>query len=188
MKKIHLDLHTILTLMGITAMLLLVPFTAMQITEQVQWSPADFIAAGTMLFGAGLAFLYLKNARPNRSYRIGAAVMAASVLFLVWSNLAVGIIGSENNSINLLYFGIAGVALAGSALSKLQPGGMALTLIAMAFSQLLITGYALISGSQSLPGSSLLEILAVNGFFIALFLVSGLMFKRAEYDMDIIHS
>ena len=172
--------RSILYLAGFTAILLLIPFTAMQFTEEVQWTASDFVIAGSMLFCAGLAFLLLKEKQQNTLYRIASATAVGSILFLVWANLAVGIIGSEDNVINLFYFGIIAVGLAGAALSRMRPAGMALTLFALAFTQLLITVSALTMGMHHLPGSSISEILGVNGFFITLFALSGILFRLAE--------
>src|SRR4051794_20485590 len=38
------------------ACLLMVPLLAMQVSDDVKWTPFDFAAAGTMLLGAGLTY------------------------------------------------------------------------------------------------------------------------------------
>ena len=57
---------------------------------------------------------------------------------------------------------------------------MAYTLFAMAFTKLLISVYALFNGTHHLPRSSISENLAVNGLVISLFVLSGVLFKRAD--------
>lgn len=180
MKNTTPSTRSVLLLSAITAFLLLIPYAAMQFTDEVLWTASDFVIAGAMLFSAGLAFLFLKETRHNTEYRIASAMLVGSALFLTLANLAVGIIGSENNAVNLLYFGVIAVGIFGAALSRLRSAGMALTLFAMAFAQLLIAVSALLTGMQHLPGSSITEILAVNGFFITLFILSGLLFMHAD--------
>lgn len=74
-----------------TAMLLLVPLVAMQFTAEANWSPGDFVAAGVLLFGAGM--VYVLASRLTRTARqkavVGALVLA--VLAVVWAELAVGL-------------------------------------------------------------------------------------------------
>ena len=76
---------------ALTAMLLLVPLVAMQFTGEVNWAPGDFVAAGLLLFGAGMA--YVLTARRTRTTRqkvvVGALVLA--MLAVVWAELAVGL-------------------------------------------------------------------------------------------------
>lgn len=78
----------------VTAAILLVPFIAMQVTGEVSWSTFDFVVAGVLLAGTGLAYvLSTMNMRSPRSrLAIGAALAVA--LLLVWAELAVGIIGT----------------------------------------------------------------------------------------------
>ena len=54
---------------------------------------------------------------------------------LVWINLAVGIIGSEDNPANLMYGGVLAVGVAGAVAARFRPGGMARALAATALAQ-----------------------------------------------------
>lgn len=40
-----------------TGLILLVPFLAMQFTDEVAWTLSDFVIAGTLLFGTGLTYV-----------------------------------------------------------------------------------------------------------------------------------
>ena len=53
-------LRPMLYIIGIVAFVLLVPLTAMQFTDEVQWGPEDFALAGGLLFTAFISF-YLFN-------------------------------------------------------------------------------------------------------------------------------
>ncbi|WP_049871240.1 hypothetical protein [Ramlibacter tataouinensis] len=97
---------------------------------------------------------------------------------LVWLSLGVGIIGADGDPANLMYFGVLAVGIIGAAIARGQPRGMAQTLFAMALAQALVTAIALIAG-LGLPWSPPAEILALNGFFIALFVGSAWLFRRA---------
>lgn len=108
----------------------------------------------------------------------------ATALLLVWINLAVGIIGSENNPINLIYFGVLFVGIAGAGIARFRPQGMARALFATAFAQALVPVIALVIGKsqvrslQEPPG--LVGVLALNAFFVMLFVVSALLFRHAS--------
>lgn len=76
-----------------TLLILLVPLIAMQFTEEVDWSPFDFIFMGTLLFGTGLAYKFIARKMVKRAHRIAVAIALAIVLLLIWAQLAVGLIG-----------------------------------------------------------------------------------------------
>lgn len=84
-----------LSLIVLTAALLLsVPFIAMQFTNEVKWDETDFIVAGVLLFGTGLLcelVLRIVKSTKNRVILVGAILF---LLFLVWAELAVGIFGT----------------------------------------------------------------------------------------------
>ena len=85
--------HTIKRLSAwavIVAGLLLIPLTAMQFTEEVDWTLTDFIAMAALLFGAGLVYVpATRKADIRRRLATGIAV-AAGFIYL-WAELAVGI-------------------------------------------------------------------------------------------------
>ncbi len=74
------------------ALLLLIPLIAMQLTDEVNWSVFDFIIAGVLLLGTGLVCeLVLREVR-NTYLRILLCTMLIVVLFLIWAELAVGLL------------------------------------------------------------------------------------------------
>ncbi len=76
------------------ASLLLIPFIAMQFTNEVGWSAFDFIIMGVLLVGTGLFFeLILRKVKVIWSRVILFAVVLA-IFFLIWAELAVGIFGT----------------------------------------------------------------------------------------------
>lgn len=174
-----------------TIALLLIPFTGMQFSNEVDWSARDFILAGTLLFGTGFSFLLITRNSDNILYKAASGMAALSGLFLVWSNLAVGLIGSEDETINLVYFGVIAIGLIGAFLARFKAQGMALTLFGMAIACVVITVVALSMGMQDLPHSSVTEIIGVNSLFILLFTLSGILYhhvaqdEKKETDLDI---
>ena len=78
----------------IVALLLSVPLIAMQFTNEVNWSPFDFIVAGILLLGTGLLCEFVIRKVNSRNYRIAICGAVLVVLVLVWIEMAVGIFGS----------------------------------------------------------------------------------------------
>jgi hypothetical protein len=100
------------------------------------------------------------------------------VLLLGWVNGAVGIIGSEDNDANLLYFGVLTIGAIGALIVRLKPRGMAHVLLATALAQTVVAVIALV-GQLGSPYSGPLEIVSINGFFVALFVASAVLFWKA---------
>ncbi|HET9509901.1 MAG TPA: hypothetical protein VFO80_02020 [Sphingomonas sp.] len=126
--------------------LLALPFVAMQFTREVQWTASDFVVFGTMLAVACAAFDRLTRMGGGWPYRIGAATAVFAGFFLVWVNLAVGIIGSEDNPANLLYAVVIAVAVGGAVVSRARAKGMARSLALAAAAQVAIGALALTMG------------------------------------------
>jgi hypothetical protein len=168
--------------MLITAALLAVPALAMAFqigvpdpgsgTEGVNWGPGDFLAAAVMILGAGLLYEWAATRAGTTTHRIAVAIMAGTALFLVWSNLAVGIIGEPGNPVNLLYFGVLAVLVVGASIARLEPRGMSVALFATANSQALVSVIALVAGQPAMP--------AIDAVFIGAWVVSGLLFRQAS--------
>jgi ABC-type Mn2+/Zn2+ transport system permease subunit len=71
--------------------LLLIPLIAMQFTEEVSWTPFDFVIAGFLLLVTGLTCeLVLRRVKGGR-LRIVICLAILLLLFLIWIELAVGI-------------------------------------------------------------------------------------------------
>jgi hypothetical protein len=170
----------IIRLALVTAFILLLPLLAMQFTNEVAWGLADFVFAGALLFGAGLTYELVARKAGNLAYRLAVGVALATAFILIWVNLAVGLIGSEDELANLMYIGVLAVGIIGALIVRFQTRGMARVLLATALAQVLVTMIALVAGMQHYPGSSVFEILGVNGFFIALWVGSALLFRQAS--------
>jgi hypothetical protein len=152
---------------------------AMQFTDEVAWDPADFAAAGVLLFGAGLTYQLVARKAGNIAYRVGVGVAVATGLLLVWVVGAVGVIGEEGDRADLMYVGVLAVGIIGAVIARFRPQGMARALLATALAQGLVAVIALIAGKHQAPISSVFEILGLNGFFMALFIGSAWLFRHA---------
>ncbi|MFD1787781.1 hypothetical protein ACFSC3_09360 [Sphingomonas floccifaciens] len=126
--------------------LLLLPFVAMQFTREVQWDAFDFLVFGIMLLVAGGAFDLLTRMGGGWPYRIGAAIGVFAGFFLIWVNLAVGIIGSEDNPANILYALVITIAVGGAIVSHARARGMSRTFALAAVAQVAIGALALAMG------------------------------------------
>jgi hypothetical protein len=174
--------RNIIYLAVVTAVFLLIPLIAMQFTSEVNWTGSDFVFAGTLIFGTGLLFeIARKGAAGNRAYKLAAGLTLTGAFLLVWINAAVGMIGSENNRLNLLYLGVIAIAIVGSLLARLRPRGMARALFAAAAAQAIVPVIALFMQPRVIwtepPG--VLGVLVLNSFFVMLFVSSALLFQRA---------
>lgn len=166
----------------VTAVLLLIPLVAMQFSEEVNWTSMDFAVAGFLLFGSGMAYVLIARSTTHLAGRVAACIAVAAALMLIWVNLAVGIIGSENNPANLMYAGVVGIEILGALVARLRPAGMSIALFATALVQALVAIIALAGGLGATEPPGRFGILALNGFFVALFAASAWLFRRAARD------
>ena len=162
-----------------TALILLLPLSAMQVTDEVVWGLEDFAAAGALLLGTGLAYQLAVTKAGTLSYRAAVGVAIAAAFILVWLVGAVGVIGETGDRADLMYGGVLAVGIIGAFLARFRPHGMARALLATALAQALVAVIALLAGKHQAPISSVPEILGLNGIFVALFLGSALLFRQA---------
>lgn len=164
---------------SLAALLLALPPIAMMSGEAVAWTRSDFAFAAAMIGGVGVLFKLAARYSRSALYRLGSPVALGAGFMLVWSSLAVGIIGDEGNPANLMYAGVLAVAVAGTFVARAAPAGMARAMTAAAAAQSLAAavafGYGL--GAAEPPGR--LGILAINGCFTLLWLVAALLFRKA---------
>ena len=145
----------------------------------MDWDILDFAVFGAMLVAVGVSYKLIKRQSRNMIYRLAAGVALAASFLLLWINAAVGVIGDESNDANLMFFGVLAVGLIGSVVARLQPHGMARALYATALAQALVAVIALIGGLGSTAAAWPKDILILNGFFIALWLLSAALFQKA---------
>ncbi len=132
---------------GGAACLLLLPLVAMQFFpgSGVDWTLSDFVVMGALLsIACGACELVWRST--NTAYRAAAGIAILTGFLTVWVNLAVGMIGSENNPYNLLFAGVLAIAVFGAAFARLQAKGMALAMAAAALAQAAVAGVALVAG------------------------------------------
>jgi hypothetical protein len=167
-----------------TGLLLLVPLAAMQFTDEVVWTIADFVVAGVLLAGAGSALEVVVRKAHNMAYKAAAGIAVLTALFLVWSNLAVGIIGSEDHAANLLYAGVLAVAVIGSIAARFRAGAMARAMFTTALAQVLVPLIALVIWRPGVTSEDALmaglDVVGVSGMFVVLWLGAALLFRRAD--------
>jgi hypothetical protein len=163
----------------IAGLILLLPLIAMQFTDEVAWDETDFAVLGAMLFGACGACELAARMTGTIAYRAAVGVAVVAAFILIWINLAVGIIGSEDNPANLMYGGVLAVGTLGALIGRFQPRGMARALAATALAQGLVGAIALVAGLGSTGANWPGVIVVLTGFFAALWLVSAWLFRKA---------
>lgn len=174
-----MEMKAFIRIAFVTGFILLIPLVAMQFTDEVVWDRPDFVIAGVLLFGAGLTHEWIAGKSGKITYRapVGLAVVAG--LLLVWVNLAVGIIGNEENPANLMYVGVLAVAVIGALIARFQAQGMALAMLATAVAQVLVAIIAVIGDLGASTPNWPRDVLGATGFFVALWLGSAWLFRNA---------
>lgn len=164
---------------GGAAALLALPFVAMQFTREVVWTASDFIAFGVMLLMVGVPLELAARASKDWSYRGGALLALAGMFLTIWANLAVGIVGSEDNPNNALFFGALLVGIVGAIIARGRPAGMALAMIATAAS-LGVAFVIAVTGPTDEPFVPHVREGIGTAVFAGLFLGSSALFRRAS--------
>lgn len=157
-----------------TALLLLVPFVAMQFTDGVRWSVFDFVVAGVLLSGTGFVYELVASRAGTTWHKLAVAMAVGAGLLLIWVNLAVGIIGTENSPANLMYLGVLAVGFLGAIMGHFEPRGMTRAMFATA----LVAVITVVVGFTA--GEELTKTSFVNCFFIMLWVGSALLFRNAS--------
>lgn len=155
---------------GFAGLLLMLPAVAMQFESGVDWGQTDFIVMGVLVGSVGLGMEFLVGRSSSLAYGLGAGAALLTTFLTIWTNLAVGMIGPENNPYNLLFAGVLGIALIGSIAARFAPGGMARAMLVTALAQA-IAGAAGLSADPRGAGFSML--------FAAPWLLAAVLFAKA---------
>lgn len=172
MKNINL-----LFILGAVGLLLLVPLIAMQFSDEVVWTPLDFLFAGVVLSGAGLTFELVSRQGGSLVYRAAVAAAVAAGLLLVWVNAAVGIIGDEHPA-NMLYGAVLFLAIVGLIVSRFQPLPLSRAMFAVALAQVAVPVMAYLIW-PAYVATDMSGAVGATIFFCLLWVSSGLLFQQA---------
>lgn len=156
---------------GAVAALMLLPILAIRSIDELTSDPGDFMFLAILLVGVGVAYEVSARVSDRNAYRAAAGIALAAAFLNVWINLAVGIIGSEDNPANSIYAGVLAVAAVGAVLARFRPTGMARAIGAAEIAQLLVFAIALVAG-LGFTGP-------VTVFFTALWLIAAGLFRKA---------
>ncbi len=146
------------------------------------WDVVDFTVFGAMLLGVGVIYTLARRNADNTAYRFAVGVALAAAFLLIWVNGAVGIIGDESNDANMMYFGVLAVGIIGAIIARFQPHGMVRALYATALAQVAAAVIALIARWGSTAPIWPKDILFITVFFVALWLLSAWLFRKATQE------
>ena len=163
----------------ITALVLAVPALAMALNLQipdpgsgsdgVNWGPMDFAIIGVLVFGAGILFEYASSRCGSLAHRAAVVIAVAAGLFLVWVNLAVGMMDVEPG--NAMYVLVLFVALIGASIARFEPREASVAMFATAIAHAIVAIIAILAGLGPTP--------LADAFFIGAWLASAVLFRVA---------
>jgi O-antigen ligase len=83
-----------------------------------------------------------------------------------------------------MYLGVLAILILGALIVRFQPQGMARVLFATALAQVVVLVIALIIWKPEITSTEalldVLRVMGVNGFFVVMWVGSGLLFQRAD--------
>jgi hypothetical protein len=163
----------------VTAAVLAVPALAMAFnlaipdpgsgTDGVNWGPMDFAIIGVLVLGAGLLFEYASSRGRGVAHRAAVGIAVAAGLFMVWANLAVGMMDVEPG--NLMYVLVLSVALIGAAIGRFEPREASFAMFATAAVHVVVVVIALLADLGP-------EVRA-DAFLVTAWVASALLFRQA---------
>ena len=164
---------------GLAAVLLALPFFAMQVTDEVNWTLGDFIFAGIMFGTVGLILELAVRKTRDWTYRLAVAAAVAAGFLTIWANGAVGIIGNEAEDHNVFFNLVPLLALLGSIAVLARPAPMSRLMLAAAVMQAAIAPIVFLTGDFAREGIWLRELVLASGFLPAFWLASAALFRQA---------
>lgn len=153
------------------AAFMLLPLLAVESIDELAADPGDFIFLAILLGGIGIAYEVAARTPERMAYQVALGIAVVTALLSAWINLAVGIIGSEDNPANLVYAGVLAIGAVGAVVARFRPRGMAATMVVTAAAQALTFVVMLIAG-LGFTGP-------ITIFFVMLWLISAGLFRRA---------
>ena len=163
----------------VAALILLLPLVAMRFTDEVDWDATDFSVMGALLLGACGLYEAAARTTGDLARRAACGIALVAAVLLVWINLAVGIVGSEDNPANLMFGAVLATGIVGALVARFRPRGMARALAATALAQALVGMIALIAGWGATGENGPWPLIVLTAVFTALWLASARLFWKA---------
>ena len=122
----------------------------------------------------------MPSQKSTAPYRLAAAIALFAGLFQIWMNLAVGIVGSEDNPVNQGFFMVVATAAACAFTARLRADGMARAMLAVAGVQALL-GAAIATAPSTVINDAKgpLGVVVLSGGFVVLWLIAAALFHRS---------
>jgi hypothetical protein len=167
----------------ITALMLVIPALGNRFVDGWNWNPGGFVLLGVLVFGLGFAYELITRNVGTIAYRSAVGVALAAAFLLVWGNFVQA--ADDVNPAAVMYFAVPIVGIIAAAIARLRPNGMKRALFATALAQALVLAIALIiRNPQVTPWSwAVLRGFGGNAFFLALFIGSALLFRKAAREV-----
>ncbi len=166
---------------GFLLALLCLPAVAMRVAPDsgFNWTASDFVLMGILFALVGAGFELAFRRAGSWAYRAAAAIAVLASFFLIWLNLAVGIIGNEDNPANLMFGGVLGIGLTGSLVARFGADGMSRTMALCAGAQAFVGTVALVGkmgeGSAAWPW----DVTNLTLFFTVAWGLAAVLFRKA---------
>ena len=152
----------------------IVPVLAAQFVEDWHWGVGGFVLVYVLFFLTGMMIVLIARRMGVWSYKAGVGVALVAGFALGWSTMVQ--VADSGHPERLWYHSVLAVGAIGAYLGRLGARGMALTLFAMGATLALI---AVILPSGAPPDMA--RRMAIGHVaFVALFTVSGLLFRHAS--------
>ena len=133
---------------GTAALSILTPWLAMRFNPELGLETHDFIFATVVIGITGALIELTVLLTANRFSRAGGFVAILAGFLVFWSNLSVGMIGTEGNSVNLFFGLVLLIAIIGAWLSSLHRNVLPAAMLAAGTTQCAIGLLAGIWGSD----------------------------------------
>jgi hypothetical protein len=145
------------------------------------WTGFDFLFAFVVLFGSCVAYELISRRAKTTAYKFAVALTVLTCLSIIWTNGAVGIIGDEDNGMNLIYFGVILVGVLGAFISRFKPRGSMITTIVMAVAVALIpVGVFFVNRPIMYETPGVVGVFMINIALACAFGVAAALFRKAE--------
>lgn len=170
--------RSLLPVFLVPTVLLLIPLAGNMFVDGWDWEPGSFVFAWAMMTGVGLAYRLATRKTGSTAYRIATGIALLAGFMIVWGNLAVGFIGSEDNPANLMYGAALAVAAIGAAIARFEASGVSRAMFATALAVFLVPVAALVVRHGDFdPGIA--QVFGLNFIFVLMFAGSALLFRQA---------